>query len=425
MNYFKIASLSLDDFTKNVMIIASSTFFIYGIMYLGIPILSKLYGPDEYGKYTLTFAFVMISSILASAKYDIALLIPEKFEDAIVITQLGMLISIIFSSVVLIILTFLNYINFNFLYKFNYLFDFYTAFLIAIYISLITLNTLLLNWISRKKDFKGLSLGRFIRFFLSLSISIGLGFIYKSFVCLLIGDIIGLLISSVYFYNKCFKPNEFSWKGSYEELKTIAIRFKQFPMFSLPSSFVNKLIVQSPIFLLNHFFTTTHVGNYGMCERLLSTPTSLISEASSNVFRGELSSSTSAEHKKEVFFKVLKRLTALSVPIFIFLYLFGGIIIEKMFGPNWELAVVYSKYLIFPLLLQFIFTPLTFILFYFEKQKLEFGIQIFSFLLLGTSIFIYSRFFTTDTALIITLVTNTIIRISLEYFFSHKIISQI
>ena len=122
MNFLKIASIYLDDFTKNVMIIASSTFFIYGIMYLGIPILSKLYGPDEYGKYTLTFAFVMLSSILASAKYDIALLIPERFDDAIVVTQLGMLISITFSTMVLIILTFLSFINFNFLYKFNYLF---------------------------------------------------------------------------------------------------------------------------------------------------------------------------------------------------------------------------------------------------------------------------------------------------------------
>lgn len=414
-----------DEFAKNVVLIASSTFFIYGLMYLGIPILSKIYGPEEYGKYTTIFSFIMLSSIIASAKYEVAILLPSKDEDALIIMKLCMVISVLFSCIIVFLLNILNFYHFEFLTKFYYLFGFNTALLIGFYICLITANTILLNWISRNKNFKILSLSRFIRFGTALSVSISGGLLYKSYYMLLIGDIIGLIISSIVIYFWSSINNFSQYKFDFHVITSLAKRYREFPLFSLPSTFLNKMISQSPIFLLSYFFTPIHVGNYGMCERLLSAPASLISEAISNVFRGELSSSKNPLYKKNTFYKVLQRLVIIAFPIFTILFFFGSHILNYMFGNQWELAKVYSKLLVLPLFFQFIFTPLTFVLFYFEKQKLEFKIQIFAFLLLIVSITIFYTYFSTDIALISIIISNIIVRILLEFYFSYKVITNL
>lgn len=414
-----------DEFTKNVVLIASSTFFVYGLMYIAIPILSKIYGPEEYGKYTTTFSFIMLSSIVASARYEVAILLPPKDEDALTIMKLCMIISVVFSCIIVFLLSILNFCRFEFLVKFYYLFRFDTALLVGFYICSITANTILLNWISRNKDFKILSLSRFIRFGTAILVSILCGLLYKSYYMLLIGDIIGLIISSLIIYFRSSIDRFSLYKFDFHAISSLANRYNEFPLFSLPSAFLNKTISQSPIFLLSYFFTPIHVGNYGMCERLLSVPTSLISEAISNVFRGELSSSKNSLHKKDTFYKVLKRLVTMAIPIFTILYFWGDNILNYMFSQQWELAMVYSKLLVLPLFFQFIFTPLTFVLFYFEKQKLELKIQIFAFSLLIISVLIFRTYFSTDIALISTIIFNTVIRILLEFYFSHKVIDNL
>jgi O-antigen/teichoic acid export membrane protein len=414
-----------DDFVKNILVLASSTFFVHALMYFGLPFVVKLYGPVEFGNYSLIFSFVIINSVISSAKYDTAILIPESIEDAISLSKLVLLISVLYSIIIFILFSFTVIIGLSVPAQFSIFFDFKVALFISIYLVLVSSNSVLLNLICRLGEFKALSYGRMIRFPLSLCISLFLGLFYKSYLFLLVGDFIGLIFSSLYYYKICSKKIEFSRKIDVSILKATAKRFKKFPLYTLPSSFLNKLITQSPLFLMNHFFSPTHVGNYALCERLLSAPTALISEATATVFRGELSSSSRAETKRIVFCKVLKTLVVLGIPIFLILFFFGGLLIELFFGDDFFLAERYTKFLVFPLLFQFIFTPLTFVLFYFEKQKLEFGIQIFSFLLLSFSVFVYSNYFSTDTAFLITIVANSIIRIMLEFVFSKQLIFRI
>jgi O-antigen/teichoic acid export membrane protein len=423
-NLIQKTKLFFDDFTKNVIYLASSTFLIYGIMYIAVPIISRIYGPNEYGKYTTLFSLIMLSSILANGKYDIAILLPKDRKEAFSVFQLSLTVSIVISILVLGGLNLVHFLKFDNLVKFDYLFQFSSTVIVSVYINAITLNTLLINWVSRNKEFKLLSISRLVRFSLALIFSIGIGSFFKTFIVLLIGDIIGLVLSSCYLYFKTLKKEDFDKTYKLKEITAVAKRYSEFPKYSLPSSFLNKVITQSPVFLLNYFFTPVHVGNYGMCERLLGTPTSLISEATSNVFRGELSASGDGKNQKSLFKKILLRLVVIAIPIFTVLYFVGGELIKYMFGEQWILAVIYSKYLIFSLIFQFVFTPLTFILFYFEKQKLEFKIQIFSLIMLAASVFIFKNYILSDLFLIKLLIVNTIIRISLEFLFSFKVISK-
>jgi O-antigen/teichoic acid export membrane protein len=367
----------------------------------------------------------MLVGIIGSGKFEVAMMIPEKDEEAVGIFNLSMVTCFLVATVFSFCLILFSILDLDALHNFSYLFTGLTSFILPIYILCITLNVLLTNWVSRNKKFKLLSIARILRFTSALAVSLVLGFLIKSFLCLLIGDLVGIILGSGFIYWSTIRKSKIKILIDFSQIKLLAYKYREFPKFSLLSSFINKLITQSPIFLLNLFFTPVHVGNYGMCERLLGVPISLISEASSNVFRGELSSGTSSKsEKKIVFYKALRRLVALAIPIFFILYHWGGQIILWIFDDNWSLASTYTKYLVFPLAMQFIFTPITFVLFYYEKLRLELLIQICSFLLLVCSVFFYMKFLSTDIDLIILLSANTFVRVLLEFWFSKKIIEK-
>jgi O-antigen/teichoic acid export membrane protein len=58
------------------------------------PILTRIYTPDNFGVFAIFFSITTIFGTIASARYELAVMLPEREEDAINIFALGFIIII-------------------------------------------------------------------------------------------------------------------------------------------------------------------------------------------------------------------------------------------------------------------------------------------------------------------------------------------
>ena len=69
------------------------------------PILTRIYGPEDFGLYAIFVAIITIFGTIVSGRYELAIMLPKNDEDAINIFGLGLLITI-FMTIITIILVF-------------------------------------------------------------------------------------------------------------------------------------------------------------------------------------------------------------------------------------------------------------------------------------------------------------------------------
>lgn len=72
------------------------------------PILTRIYTPEDFGIFAIFIALVTIFGSISSARYELAVMLPKKDEDAINILALGFIIIILISLVLLLITIFFN-----------------------------------------------------------------------------------------------------------------------------------------------------------------------------------------------------------------------------------------------------------------------------------------------------------------------------
>ena len=70
-----------------------------------------------------------------------------------------------------------------------------------------------------------------------------------------------------------------------DRIKALFYKHRAFPLFSLPSEFVNRLTNQLPVFMLNAYAGPAVVGVYNLSTRMLGLPIQLIGGAISTVFQ--------------------------------------------------------------------------------------------------------------------------------------------
>ena len=76
------------------------------------PILTRLYSPDNFGQFGLYLSLIGLFSLISSGCYHLAIVLPEKDEDADTLKTISLLFSIIFCIFLYIIIYFSSQFSF-------------------------------------------------------------------------------------------------------------------------------------------------------------------------------------------------------------------------------------------------------------------------------------------------------------------------
>lgn len=386
--YRKIRNrVTSSDFIKNVAIIFTGSVLSQVIAVVSMPIVTRLYLPDEVGISGLFMVYGLLIGPLISFRYVQAILIAPEDAEAMDILHFCILSSTAICGALALLLLlakgfFLKVLSVEAIGN--------MIFLLPLYIFTNGVNELLVSWLNRHKKYKAITTNRVMYAALSVGIPILWAFLVnRTFAGLIYGYVIGQFACTAYIFYHSFRIQPLPLHLRVN--KKLLLRYKSFPLYTLPAGLINLLATQLPAILLGKFTGVASVGFYNMSNRILGMPSQLIATSIGDVFKQRATEDyLKTGNCRAIFLKTLKMLFVTGILPFAIIGLAGPQIFALVLGAKWRDAGVYSQILAFLFFLKFMANPLSMTFFIAMKQKVSFVAHIG--LLLFTTIPFYLSF---------------------------------
>jgi O-antigen/teichoic acid export membrane protein len=392
----KIKSLfARSDYLRNILTLMTGTVFSQAIPILVSPWLTRIYEPKDFGVLALYVSIVMTMAIVATGRYEQAILLPKEDDDALQVLSLTILLASIVSALMLLIVEIAK--------------TFYSPYLeslgISNWISFVPISVLVsavyqsfYGWLSRKKVYRIITLSRVIS---SIAMTVTqLTLFMTSNNGLLVGYFIGQLSSLLFLIWQ--SSSTLDYKNlvnvtSFSSLQKQAKRYVKFPTFLVVGHTMNSLSGNMPVFLLSHLFGANISGFYALTLRVVAAPMSLVGLSTAEVFRQKASQEFAINGKcDKTFLKTFQLLLAVScIPAIIFFFAAPSLF-PLLFGEKWVVAGHYAQVLTPMFFVQFITVPLCQMFIVAEKQELDLAWQISRLFLSASAIFVGYKYYSSD-----------------------------
>jgi len=332
-----------------------------------LPLLTRVYGPESFGVLALYVALISVLGVIASGRYEQAIMLPKDEHDALVLCQVAIMISLTLAGAVLIVVicagqTIAVLIGNPAIYPWLY-------FLPVSIVAAGIIQTFTV-WHNRKMKFKTTATVRVIQSTSQSLSQLLLGLF--TLLGLIMGQIIGAISASLALLTKINKKDRLALQ-TISNTKCIRLmrEYSRFPKYGAFGAVSNALATQMPIFIITGLFEASITGYFSLTFRVLTIPASLLSTALSQVFYQKVAASY-YEQPETIAPLVLKTalvLFGLFSPVILVMTLFGTELFIYFFGHDWKLAGEISEILVFAAGIRFIVSPLSVVLSLGENLK--------------------------------------------------------
>lgn len=331
------------NFIKSTFQLAMGSILAQMITIICSPIVTRLFSVEDMGTYALLLTISSIFGSVINGKYDYAIVSTSEDKDVYPLIGTSIMVSVLFSILISLGLT-------------VYLFfkpTLWNELGLWIYLSILILfvtgiANVLVSYNNRMKEYKLISEVYVLRTTIQNILLVLSGFLSLGAISMMMSQFIGSLFG-IRAQSKSLSKDEnatFTSLFSRKKIKEIILKYKRFPIYSVPANLVNNLSYSVLNFFISGLFGLKVLGFYSMTYRILGLPLSLISVNVSKVFFRD-----AAEEVKETdsFQNALKKssylLLSLAIPMFLVLYFAGPILFKIFFGPEWFVAGEYAKIL--------------------------------------------------------------------------------
>ena len=382
----------MGSFRANVLTLMTGTTVAQAIPIAISPILTRLYTPDDLGIFALYMSIPSLISIIATGRYELAIMLPQKDEEAINIVALSILIALSISMVTLVCIWLFNDQLIKLL---NYKEISQWVYFIPVTVLLTGLYNTFSYWSNRKKQYSRLAVSRIVQSTTTAGANLGFGFSGFSNIGLLYGNIIGQAISTSILGMRVWQE-----KGdtlhvvAKKEMLRQARMYKDFPKINSLHAFTDMLQSSGIIMLIAYFFGNTILGFYSFALRIVKTPMALIGSSVGQVFYQRASHLyNTGGDLKTLTERMMIKLFLIGFLPFLALFLYAPELCSFVFGGNWREAGLYIQILSPWLMLNFLISPISQLPLIFNEQKTSFfissveNISIFGSLIVGYIVF--------------------------------------
>jgi lipopolysaccharide exporter len=357
-------------FIRNVVTLMTGTTFAQALIILVAPILTRLYAPESYGVSALYGSILGIFSVIACWRYELAIVLPEKDEDAANLLVLSICICFGMAVLTLILVALFRNQVANLLGAPEL-----APWLWFIPLSLIAagLFTTFNYWSTRRKQFRRLAARTITQSTVTAAAQLGTGALYPAASAggLIGGAIVGQLTATGRLAWQIARDEGEQIRSAINKLnmKQMLIRYKDFPLYSSWSGLLNTASTMLPALLLGYFFTPAVVGYYALGHRVLAMPMGVVGGSIAQVF---FPRANEAKHKGDLdrlTLDMFQRLLAIGFVPILLITIVAPDLFAVIFGERWWTAGEYVRWLSLWLLFVFISSPLSNIYAVMERQR--------------------------------------------------------
>ncbi len=325
-----------------------------------IPILTRMFSPEDFGLLALYAACVSILGVVATGRYEIAIMLPKDDEDARLLLQLSMLVALFFSFLISIPISIWNAQIARFLGNED----------IAVWLYLVPVSVLftgiyqaLTYWNNRQKKFINTAVSRVNQSLFQGFSQTSLGFLQVSggLIC---GQFVGIASGLIYLLKKDRNYKSLIRKSKINSIQKQGIKYHKFPTYGVWGALCDAGAVQMPVILLTKFYSNSVTGMFSLTFRVLNMPTSIISSAIAQVLFQKVVeiSQTEPEKLNLYIIKMFLLLFIIYLPAVPVLFIWGESLFSIIFGNEWSQAGVYAGYLVIAVAVRFAVSPLSAVL---------------------------------------------------------------
>ena len=366
-------------FIKNVLTLTTGTAIAQAIPVLIAPVLTRLYGPSEFGLLTVFISVTALLATIVTGKYELAIVLPADDKDARKLVWLSLLLTTICSLLLFIIVLLGHDWLLSHLFRDKGM-DFW-MYLIPMSVFVTGAFEALRYYSLRARAYKSIAVSSVVRSGTATVCQVAAGMAGMQAGGLLLGNLLSLFSGNLG-VGKVFLKNRPEDAGPVrvKALRRAAFRYRNFPRFTLPSSLLNTASLQLPVYLFTVFFSNTIVGLYALSQRVLSAPMNIVGAAIGQVYFQKAAEYRGDRTKiKKLTWELYKRLLWLGIfPITILMFE-GDMLFAWIFGKEWMIAGQYAQSLSIWFLFVFISSPLSNLFFVQEKQKQGLVLQVIIF----------------------------------------------
>lgn len=358
---------------KNMLKLSGGTTIAQIMGILVLPILSRIYSPADFGLYALFFSISNILLIVSTWQYEMAIVLPKKHDESVSLFFLSILLVFIMSLLFLLFLIFFNDFILNLLKLKNlstlfFLIPFH-IFISGFYQSLRYLN-------SRNNAFGNSAKSAVINSGTTylLQILFGISLVNRS--GLIVGSILGSFLGTIFLLGVSIKF--ISTKSiNLTKIKKVLYKYKKFPIFTTPGSFIASLGAQLPVILLTSLFGPIFSGFYSIANKAISIPSRIVASSISEVSYKHISDIVHDEKLLSNYMeKSMAGLLQISIIPFLLVLLFGRLLASIFLGDQWSIAGMYIQILSPFVFLQLLGAPIG-VFYQKNRNDLVFNLQIF------------------------------------------------
>ncbi len=323
---------------KSVFALFSGSFLAQLVTFGSSPYLSRVYSPDDFGIWAVFNAMIGILTLVAAARYELAIVLPATDDEAKRVLHQALSITSIISVLILFILLVTSSFWADFFKIPNQPAVFVTVALMTFFFSG---TQCLLYWNTRKKNFALISSSRVIQSLGTLGCTVGFAFSPFHHLGLILGACLGQALSFAYlvafFGARQLHPFEKIWDT--EILK----KYSEFPVYTLPGALLDTVSLSIPSMLTSRYFGLEVAGQYAFAYRMISTPLALLHTSLSQVFFQSFSQSVAqpdGTHKppRKILLQTWGLMAAVILVPLAVTWLFGPELFSWIFGKRWNEA---------------------------------------------------------------------------------------
>lgn len=332
-----------NNFLINVITLVSGSAISQGILLTATPFLTRLYTPEEFGVFALYLAIVGIISVIASWKYELAIMLPKEESDAQALLFLSVIIAFITSIFVFIVIFVFKDFIINHTANFNLF-----MWLVPVGVLVTGLLQVFTAWGTRKEYYNIVSSSRVVQSGTTIVGQISLKFAKNISTGLIWGNLIGTMASLFILVVLSVKKQAINLRKVHKkQIMDNMAKYSNFPKFQSFSVLINSLSQNLPILLLTYFYQPEIAGFYSLTHRALNTPVRLIGGSVRQVyFQRAAKVYSNNQSIKTIFLKSTLGLAKISIVPYVILILFAPTIFTFVFGDAWLISGLYAQLLV-------------------------------------------------------------------------------
>lgn len=361
-------------FLGPVLVLAGGTAGAHAITAASLLLLPRLYSPAEFGVLGVFSSVFYTLAVVAGLRFEVAIALPKDDDVAFRLLCLAMLSALALGGVVGLVLlvtpqTWLAAAGLEAAMPYLWLLP-PTIFATGLFGAL-------QNWYARARRYALLARARVMQSLAGAAVQLGAGLAGAGPMGLVSGLMFSSVAAAAVFGARFRSKGEgrIAWPPC-GQLRATAHEFRNYPLYSTWEALANSAAIQLPILLIAAQSGKAEVGYLMLAMSVVQAPMAVLGTATAQVFLSQ-----APERARSGGLGALTRSTILALlstggPLLLAIGVLAPVVFPIAFGADWQRAGVIAAWMAPWLLLQFVASPVTMVLYIVHRQRLALALQL-------------------------------------------------